>query len=182
MPQYIDFPSGGQLVFVPRAEWDPQVDFPWQRVQRPSDELYIHHTTMRASADPCQDARNTERVLDQRGLDGYNYLIHPSGVVLEFAGERRGEHTYGTNSDSYGYAFIGNFQYAQVTLQAIVAASRLVNLQRLKGDLVAHLPALQIRGHREVKATLCPGDNNMNINGRTLMDWIRWFAQMEANA
>lgn len=171
-------PNG--YTFVPRELWDPQVDFPLQQVIRPADELYIHHTTMRATDNPCADARNTEMVLDQRGLDGYNYLIHPTGVVLEFAGERRGEHTYGTNSDSYGFGFIGNFQYSHPTLAAIVAAARTVNLMRLKRDLVGPLPDLRIEGHRMVKPTLCPGDNMYDINGRSVMDWIRWFAQTGA--
>lgn len=167
-------PNG--YTFVPREDWDAQVDFPTGNVQTPSDELYIHHTTMRPTDNPCKDAQRVESVLDSRGLDGYNYLIHPTGVVLEFAGEKRGEHTGGTNSDSYAFAFMGNFQYAHPTLAAIIAASRTLNLMRLKGLFVPQLDDLMILGHRNVKATLCPGDNMYDINGRSIMDWIRWFA------
>ena len=163
-------------VFLERKDWDPQVDFPLAQVRRPADEVYLHHSVTTPTKDPCADARRIEGILDQRGLDGYNYLIHPTGVVIEFAGERRGEHTYGTNSDSYGICFLGNFQFQQVTLAAILACSRTVNLMRLKGDLVGPLEAIQILHHRDVRKTACPGDNNQNINGRPLKDWVRWFA------
>ena len=167
-------PNG--FVFLEREDWDPQVDFPTRQIRKPADEVYLHHSVTTPTNDPCADARRLERILDQRGLDGYNYLIHPTGIVIEFAGERRGEHTYGTNSDSFGICFIGNFQYQQVTLAAMVHAGTIINLLRLKGDLVAPLDQIHILHHRDVKSTACPGDNNMNINGSPLKDWVRWFA------
>lgn len=163
-------------VFLHRGDWDASVDFPLRQLRKPVDEVYLHHSVTRATASPCDDTATIERILDQRGLEGYNYVIHPSGVVSELAGERRGEHTYGKNSTSIGICFVGNFDNEQITMAAIVAASRTINLLRLKGDLVADLDALQILHHRQVRSTACPGANNEDINGRPLRDWVRWFA------
>lgn len=109
-----------------------------------------------------------------RGLaPGYSYVIHPSGVVLEGAGRMVGAHTARHNSKSYGLSFMGNYDRHQPTLAQLVAAARTINLLRLDGALVADLGGIAILGHRDTKATACPGANIY-----PLLNWIRWFAHM----
>lgn len=166
------------FIFVPRGDWDSSVDFPSGNVQRPVKKVFLHHTVTKATDDPCADARTVERILDARSLDGYSYLVHPSGVVLEFAGSRRGEHTGGHNSTSYAFSFIGNYDQQQATLVQLVNTARCLNLMRLKGDVHRDLGKVEILPHAAVKATACPGVNlraNV-IHGRNTMQWIRWFA------
>jgi len=169
-------PNG--YTFVPRPDWDSDADYPSGTVKRPVNEFYIHHTVTNPTEDPCADARTVERVLDARRLDGYSYLNHPYGVVLEFAGDKRGEHTGGHNSTSYAMAFIGNYDQMHPSLSQLIAAARTINLLRLKGDLVPRLEDLKILPHQAVKATACPGANILlpNLNGRSAIEWIRWFA------
>lgn len=165
-------------VFVPREDWDHQVDFPTGRVARPVSDVFIHHTVTNPTGDPCRDARHVESILDERDLDGYSYLVHPSGVILQFAGSRRGEHTGGHNSTSYAFSFIGNYDEMQPTLAQLVNTARCLNLLRLNGDVVPTLGDVRIRPHSDVKTTACPGVNvrDNTLGGHTPLEWIRWFA------
>lgn len=165
------------FIFVPRANWDFSVDFPRGQVRRPVTDIFIHHTVTKATKDPCHDARVVEGVLDERDLDGYSYLCHPSSVILEFAGQNRGEHTGNHNLTSYAYSLIGNYDQMQPTLAQLVNIARAINLQRLAGHVTRDLSKLHIRPHSDVKATACPGANmrHATINGATGIDWIRWF-------
>lgn len=169
---------GDGLIFVTRAGWDNSVDFPTGQVVRPASKVFIHHTVTTPTADPCKDARTVEAVLDSRGLDGYSYLSHPSGIILEFAGEHRGEHTAKHNSTSYAFSLIGNYENDYPTLPQLLSIARCINLMRLKGDLVPRLEDIQILPHSAVKATACPGLHvrDAKYNGHTPLEWIRWFA------
>ena len=173
MPTVLD----NGFVFVPRREWDHSVDFPTGQVRRPVRDVFIHHTVIPPTDDPCADARCTESVLDARRLDGYSYLVHPSGVILEFAGSNRGEHTAKHNSTSYAYSFMGNYDMQQPSLAQLVNVARCINLQRIKGDVVKDIGQLRILPHSDVKATACPGANlrDSKINGSTALQWIKWF-------
>lgn len=170
-------------VFVPRREWDRDCDFPPRNLQDGIREVYIHHSVTPATADPCKDARLVEAVLDGRGLAGYSFLVHPSGTVLELAGfDRVGEHTSGQNSESIGICFIGNMQNDKPTLGSLVAAARTINLGKLGGHIAMDMPIENILPHQAVKQTACPGKNMLEpwINGRSGMDWIRWFVATSA--
>lgn len=170
------------LVIVPRPDWDSDADYPTRKMPRPVSIVRIHHTVTRATKNPCADARTVERVLDQRGLDGYNFLAHPSGVMLELAGDRVGEHTKGHNLDSYAYSLIGNYDRDQPTFIQLINIARCINLQRLDGQLVADLGAIDIVPHRATSATACPGANLVqpSLNGRNALQWIKWFAAIGA--
>lgn len=166
------------FIFVPRKDWDHQVDFPTGQVRKPVNDIFIHHTVTTPTGDPCADARTVERVLDQRHLDGYSYLAHPSGVILEFAGTNRGEHTANHNTTSYAFSLIGNYDQMSPSMAQIVNIARCINLLRIRGDVNRNLEAVRIRPHSDVKATACPGANvrDAKINNATVLQWIRWFA------
>jgi len=178
--------AGNGYTMVPRGDWGARHSPGGRSMRRPVSNVYIHHTVVAPSGpegydsdldtsdDPCGDMRKLETILNARGLaPGYSYAIHPSGVVLEGAGKRRGAHTGGHNSDGYGIAFMGNYDNHQPTLAQLVAAARTVNLLRMDGSLVRDLPAVNIVGHRDTKATACPGANLY-----PLLKWIRWFAHV----
>lgn len=178
----ITAPNGYTL--VTRAEWGARHSAGRSAMAKGQREVNIHHTVidpagpggynevLEPTDDPCHDMRRLEDVLNARGLaPGYSYVIHPSGVVLEGAGKRKGAHTGGHNSHSYGISFMGNFDLHSPTLSALVAAARTINLLRLDGSLVRDLSSITIQGHRDTKATACPG-----ANVYPLLRWIRWFA------
>ncbi len=168
------------FVFVPRPDWDYDADYPSASLRTPVSKVYIHHTVTNPTANPCNDARTVERVLDTRGLSGYNYLSHPDGTILELAGEKRGAHTKGQNSTSIAFSLIGNYDHLQPTMMQLVNIARCINLLRLKGVLASDLERIQILPHSAAPgaATACPGANvrEPRINGRTGVEWIRWFA------
>lgn len=89
----------------------------------------------------------------------YSWVIFPGatandGVVCEGRGARRtGAHTSGYNSTRYGIAFAGNYMTDPIT-PGMVAAFREVCARHI----VNPVPQPTI-GHRDVDATLCPGDN-----------------------
>ena len=141
-------------------------------------KVFIHHSVTIAqgdpariaeldpSDDPCRDARHIEDILAKRGLlPGYSFLVHPSGVVLELAGEYVGAHTENHNSSSVAFCLIGNFDVQSPTLPAFVNTARSINLLRLGGRLTPDLAQLQIMGHRAVGQTACPGINVVNHIG-----------------
>lgn len=139
-------------------------------------KVFIHHSVTIAqgdpaqighldpSDDPCADARRVEAILAERGLlPGYSYLVHPSGVILECAGDYVGAHTEGHNSSSVAFCLIGNFDKQQPTLAALVNISRSINLLRWSGRLASDFDKLLIMGHRHVGQTACPGVNVANV-------------------
>jgi hypothetical protein len=147
-------------------------------------DVFFHHSvtsvsgdpalagTRDPSDDPCKDARLIEDILASRGLlPGYSYLIHPSGVVLECAGDYIGAHTENHNSSSKGICLIGNYDIQQPTLAQLVAAARTINLMRAGGQLAGDLSKINLMGHRDSKSTACPGANFYPIIG-----FIRKFA------
>ena len=172
-------------IMVPRADWGARGrDSRGAAMQPGQREVNIHHSVLHPSGpegydsdldptdDPCADMRRTEQVLMARGLDpGYSFCIHPSGVVLEGAGTNIGAHTAYRNSRSYGICFMGNYDIHQPTLAQLVAAARTVNILRMTGKLVPMLADITIQGHRDTKATACPGKNVYDH-----LRWIRWFA------
>lgn len=99
---------------------------------------------------------------------GYNYLIDPAGHIYE--GRAGGDmaiaaHTLCKNNGSLGIALLGNFQNALPTPEALQALQSLIKaktqtynidpqgMSLFYGDLLPN-----IVGHRNVRATSCPGD------------------------
>jgi N-acetylmuramoyl-L-alanine amidase len=124
-------------------------------MRRRVSDIFIHHSVTTPTNDPAADARSLDRIGRQRfGRFSYSYVIHPSGVVLEGAGDTVGAHTSGHNSTSLGICFIGNFENQDPTDAALDACNDLIRVLKF-GGLVAPRP--KVRAHRAVKTTACPG-------------------------
>lgn len=161
------------LTLVSRAQWkaDPRSAGEWPMQPKRTD-IFIHHSVtlltgpegeaydgdLDPTDDPCRDMKNVERVgLDRFGRFPYSFCIHPSGVILEGAGHMIGAHTGGQNSKGYGLCFLGNFQTHYPTVQALGAAGDLIELLAYAGNVVTYGDGLRLSGHRDHKATACPG-------------------------
>lgn len=165
-----------QVIVVKRNQWGARHSAGRKVMPKPVSEVNIHHTVTPHTSDPCADMRVVEDVLAQRDLaPGYSFCIHPSGVILEGAGGNVGAHTAGRNSISYGFSFIGNYEREQPTWAQLAAAGYLIRVLQFTGFIVPELHKVTIQGHRETKATACPG---ANLAPR--MDAIRWFAGVKA--
>lgn len=85
---------------------------------------------------------------------GNSYAVHPSGTVLEGAGTTVGAHTGGRNSTSFGIVWIGNYEIDRPSRAQIDATAELIRHLVATGRVVGRPP---LGGHRDVKATACPG-------------------------
>jgi len=146
-------------MYYSREQWGATV--PQSRVGMPKvNMVFIHHTVMASSGDSVRDMKAIENVGRSRfGIFSYSWVIMPNGDVLEGAGHKRGAHTGGNNSKSFGIAFHGNFQTQEPTKEAIAACCDLIKFLKAGGILYK---SVRILGHRDVKATACPGNNLYN--------------------
>lgn len=96
--------------------------------------------------------------MDKRGWDdiAYSFVIYPDGLVLEGRGWGIvGAHTIGHNSTPHGFCFAGNFTKERITDQARDASRELWQAGVELGMIAKEY---ELRGHRDVDATECPGD------------------------
>ncbi|MCL0079195.1 S8 family serine peptidase, partial [Dehalococcoidia bacterium] len=156
---------------VSRTEWgcpDGQDSPRWPPQSIPVTHIIIHHTTTTNDAtDWDTEVLNIWHYhanIKGWGDIGYHYLIAPDGTIYEGrAGGlgTRGGHAINWNDRSVGIAFIGTFCEVEPTEAALRSAERLIAwISAQKGidplgkdDDEIHY----ICGHRDVAATLCPG-------------------------
>jgi len=119
--------------------------------------VIVHHT---ASPDsPGLEADNIRRYhlsLGWRDV-GYHYLVeHLEGgfeAVIGRPAFMAGSHSPGWNSKALGVAFVGNFEDVGPTpAQLDVGAELIASLCYMN-----EIPIENILGHRDVRATACPG-------------------------
>ena len=141
---------------VTRAEWGATAPLgPAMRL--PVAELWLHHSVSQLTDDPHADMRAIERIGVQRfGRYSYSWAYHPiARVLMEGAGNTVGAHTAGRNSTSLGLVLIGNYDTRPLTddniadLRWIIAW--LIGGNRLRPG------TYPTGGHRDLKATACPG-------------------------
>lgn len=100
---------------------------------------------------------------------GYNFLVDKFGRVFEgrYGGRQFpvvGAHTGGYNTDSFGVSLIGNFETAAPTAAMMEATARTI-AWKLDGNYHSPLTRvvlsgkslIRVSGHRDTKATACPG-------------------------
>ena len=125
-------------------------------------QVWVHHTAGPSPTAP--DAEAAEMRAIQRFHMGtkqwsdiaYSFVVFPSGRVYEGRGWGVvGAHTENWNSRSYGICFAGNFETLVPTDEALAAAGALIR----HGLDAGHITGYRIGGHRDTKATVCPGKN-----------------------
>ena len=89
---------------------------------------------------------------------GYHYLIRKDGTIERGRPmDTVGAHTYGYNKNSIGINIVGNFEVATPKPEQMEAASRLIASLCTKYQFGPNKYTVQ--GHRDLCATLCPGEN-----------------------
>lgn len=145
-----------------RASWGARYDDGDQTLTGPALEVFVHHTvTAQLPPDATLDAeraqmRELENVGQSRFGHGisYNVLIFPSGRAYQgVSWNRRGAHTDGRNSTTRSICFVGNYDQHQPTIDQLTTAGQIYVTG--KGSLWKATAPL--RGHRDIKATACPG-------------------------
>lgn len=143
---------------VSRVEWGARAaSLPTVAMTLPAREVWLHHTTSNVTSDPKRDMRTVEAIGLQRfGIVSYSYCIHPTGMILEGAGLRRGAHTAQRNSTSFGISHIGNYETLEPTTAQLDATRWLIWWLQDEGYL--RRGTYPTGGHRDTgMATACPG-------------------------
>jgi hypothetical protein len=147
------------------TQWGPAPHTPWPPAPKPVSELFLHHSvTKQLPVSATVEAERAEmRSLDAiahgRGFNGisYSWVIFPSGRCWEGRGWGIIEAaTEGHNTSGDSIVFAGNYSAFALSPQQKQAVVALVNSAQRSGFLSAK--GLNVRGHREVDTTSCPGD------------------------
>lgn len=147
-----------------REDWAASYDVTRRPVMTglPVATVYVHHSVTVPTADADADMRGIENIdIGRFGVPSYSWVIHPDGIVLEGMGTHRGAHTINNarqsqNDIAFGVCFIGNFDNEQPTDAALRAGRELLGYLDDHSLLAA---GWELRGHRDVYATACPGRN-----------------------
>ena len=113
-------------------------------------QIIIHHSAGSLTAE--ETARYH---VEDRGWPGigYHFIITPGGFVqMTNALDTISYHCKGENTKSIGICLQGNFEQSVPFVSQIDALSELV---RMLKELIN--PGLKVYGHRDKRATLCPG-------------------------
>lgn len=155
---------------VPRPEWGATV--PTGPKQGVCDELWLHHSVTKVTADPHRDMRVIEAIGKERfGRFSYSYAYHqPTRLWLEGAGRTIGAHTGGRNTRAIGCVVIGNTNDlalgADFDDDLVWLIENRIAAGHLKPAAQANVfpgpwttPSYPTGGHRNQKQTACPGDH-----------------------
>lgn len=141
---------------ISRQEWGARYDNGFRAAPLPFRELWLHHSVTPAT-NGFATIRSIEQIGESRfgGGISYTWLITPDGKVYEgHSVDRQGAHTGGRNDISRAICLVGNYESAYPSPQQITSAAWLTRYVYEK----RWARSLGITGgHRDVKATACPG-------------------------
>ena len=143
---------------ISREAWGARPPRSSSQITVPTPELWLHHTAGNETGNAGVRAIQRDH-MDANGWADIAYSFLVDRFTLEvFEGRSvgvRGAHTAGHNGVSHGVAVMGNFEYHPVTDGLIEALAELLS----HGYAEGWWPAQFTGGHRDTKATACPGDN-----------------------
>lgn len=168
------------LQIIPRAAWGARHKRGFGPAPLPALGAYLHQSVslmpdlewIDVDGDGVEDeeARAMLRLEDigQERFGGgisYTWAIAPSGRIYEGHGEdRQGAHTIGLNDTTRGVVLMGRYQDTDPTPMQIRSCAWLLQDAHRRG--VLRRPVL-LGGHRDVKATECPGGRAYAAISRT---------------
>lgn len=157
---------------IPRSEWGARHDRGAGPAPLPASEVWLHHSVTIAPdlVPPFDDDFAAIRTLERIGEDrfgrgiSYTFPITPAGLVFEGHGvDRRGAHTYGHNTVGRALCFVGNYEANHPPAPMLDAAGWIL----AHGFLSGWWKAARLKGgHRDVRATSCPGRHAYAAMGR----------------
>jgi hypothetical protein len=144
-----------------RAEWGARYAAGSGPVRLPVRELWLHHTVTQAPADSIEAEKRAMRSVEQIGQNrfgrgiSYTFAVMPSGRIYEGTGAGRlGTHTGGRNSISHAIVLVGNYDTTVPSNMMLTGVADLVRHGHRSGWWQQNRLT---GGHRDVKATGCPG-------------------------
>jgi peptidoglycan hydrolase-like protein with peptidoglycan-binding domain len=155
------------VLIAPRASWGPKGPNGDKDLAGLASEVYLHHT---ATGKVAATASVNEEIKAMLAIESigirrfsqygqgisYNVLIFPSGRAYQGVDfNRRGAHTDSRNTTARSLCFVGNYEIDEPTEAQLRTAAAILREGRGKW-WVSGAP---LRGHRDIKATACPGRN-----------------------
>ena len=150
---------------ISRAEWKARHDNGFGSRRLPATEVWLHHSVTIAPdlIPPFDDDYAAIRTLEQIGENrfgkgiSYTWLVTPAGLIFEgHSVDRVGSHTANHNTVACGLCLVGSYDTAEPTRAQLRAAAWLLQHARDWGWIDA---ARLDGGHRDLKATSCPGQH-----------------------
>ncbi|KAI8041219.1 hypothetical protein M5D96_005473 [Drosophila gunungcola] len=151
--------SADALQIEPRSSWGAVAARSPSRISGAVDYVIIHHSD---NPNGCSTSDQCKRMIKNIQSD------HKDGKVYEGRGfGLQGSHAPNYNRNSIGIVFIGNFQSTAPSSQMLQNAKDLIELAKQRGFLKDNYTLF---GHRQTKATSCPGDALFN----EIKTWPHW--------
>ena len=155
---------------IQRHEWGARHSDGFRDAPLPAREVWLHHSVTLApdlqwiDADRDgvdDDEERAMRTLEDIGQDrfgggiSYTFLVMPSGRVYEgHSVGRQGAHTGGRNDIARAICLVGNYEANRPTEAQVRAVAELLRYGKAQGWWKE---ARLAGGHRDLKATACPG-------------------------
>lgn len=146
------------IEIIPRSAWGARPPKVRNQIHTPTDELWLHHTAGSEQGASGVRQIQTQHMDGERWTDiAYSFVIDRNTLqIYEGRGVGiRGGHTQGRNTRSHGICVMGNFHGIHTPRPELIA--RIAELVR-HGHEAGWWPATLTGGHRDVRATACPGD------------------------
>ena len=117
------------------------------------DGIVLHHTGV-SSPQTVEEIHNYHKYHNGWAGIGYHYYVRKDGAVYKGRPEEyAGAHCPGVNSTSIGICAEGNFNEEEMSEGQEQAIIELISYVKDEHDIE------YVKGHREILATSCPGDN-----------------------
>lgn len=129
---------------------ETNLEFKDMSTRKSTERIILHH----AAAQNCS-AEDIHRWHLNNGWSGagYHFLVRRDGKVYRLRPEDKvGAHAYGSNYNSIGICFEGNYMEEDMQTEQVKAGKELVAYLKNKYNITT------VQRHRDVCATSCPGD------------------------
>lgn len=120
-------------------------------IRNSTERIILHH----AAASQC-NVDDIDRWHKQKGYSciGYHFFIKKDGTIYRGRQENAiGAHAYGSNHNSIGICFEGDFEKEYMTDAQVESAKELVAYLKNKYNIS------KVQKHKDVNNTSCPGKN-----------------------
>lgn len=132
---------------------ETNLDFSNLSKRSTTNRIILHHTGVAVEQTVEVIHNYHKNSLGYAGI-GYHFYIRKNGEIYRGRPEDTvGAHAYGSNNDSIGICFEGNFEEEQMTEGQIKSGKELVNYLKEKYNIN------KVQMHRDVNQTSCPGKN-----------------------
>ncbi len=167
------------MTINPRKSWTNRAPRFVNRIEGAVTDVFFHYPADKSfpAGRPLEDKLRgyQDFHMDGRGWSdtAYTHAVFPNGELFELRGWGvEGGHTFGHNKTSYALLFMVTTQGpgSKVTPEMRAGAQEWLQVGVAEGYLT---PQVNIRGHKEVRGTQCPGPEVMKeVEYFRSVDWL----------